>query len=51
LPFAVVPLVRMTGDRRLMGSAANPRWLAATAWVIAGLLIVLNVRLVSDVLL
>lgn len=39
LPFAVVPLVRMTGDRRLMGAAANPRWLAATAWIIAGLLI------------
>jgi manganese transport protein len=51
LPFAVVPLVRLTGDKRLMGAAANPRWLAATAWVIAGLLIVLNARLVSDVLL
>jgi manganese transport protein len=51
LPFAVVPLVRLTGDKRIMGSAANPRWLAVAAWVIAGLLIVLNARLVSDVLL
>jgi len=46
IPFALVPLVRLTGDRALMGSAANHRITTALAWVIAGVIIVLNVALV-----
>ncbi|WP_420140986.1 Nramp family divalent metal transporter [Sphingomonas sp.] len=48
LPFAVVPLVRLTGDRAVMGEFANGRWLAATAWAIAGLIILLNLILVAQ---
>jgi manganese transport protein len=51
LPFAVVPLIRMTNDRRLMGDARNPAWLGALAWLIAIVLIALNAWLVSDAIL
>ena len=45
LPFAVVPLVRFTGSRRIMGPFASPAWLGAVAWAIASIIIVLNVTL------
>jgi manganese transport protein len=45
LPFAIVPLVRMTGDPRRMGRFANPKWLAIVAWTVAGLIIALNLKL------
>jgi manganese transport protein len=48
LPFAVVPLVLFTGDRRKMGELASPRWLQALAWATAALIIVLNVKLLLD---
>ena len=34
LPFAVVPLVRFTTDRKLMGELVAPRWVAVLAWVV-----------------
>jgi manganese transport protein len=46
LPFAVVPLVRFTSDKRRMGEFANPGWVKALAWSCAVLIIGLNVRLV-----
>ena len=42
LPFAVVPLILMTRDRKLMGALAAPRWLTRTAWVAAALIVTLN---------
>jgi manganese transport protein len=42
LPFAVIPLVLFTGDRRLMGSFVNPWWLKLLAWSIAILITGLN---------
>jgi manganese transport protein len=45
LPFAIVPLVRITSDRARMGALICPRWLTATAWAIAALIIVLNATL------
>jgi manganese transport protein len=50
LPFAVVPLVRMTGQSRLMGRLVSPRWLQALAWAAAALIIALNAKLVVDLL-
>ncbi len=32
LPFAVVPLVRFTGSRTIMGDLASPAWLRVLAW-------------------
>ncbi len=42
LPFAVIPLVLYTSNRALMGTFAAPRWLAALAWGIAAVIVVLN---------
>ena len=42
LPFAVIPLVHFTSQREKMGSFANPPWLRALAWGVAGLIVFLN---------
>ncbi|MTD54118.1 Mn(2+) uptake NRAMP transporter MntH [Amycolatopsis sp. RM579] len=46
IPFALVPLVRITSDRAVMGEHANHRITAAAAWGIAGVIIVLNLVLI-----
>jgi manganese transport protein len=48
LPFAVVPLVMFTADKAKMGEMVAPRWLSALSWVIAAVIIALNVKLVWD---
>ncbi|WP_223796179.1 Nramp family divalent metal transporter [Sphingomonas nostoxanthinifaciens] len=45
LPFAVVPLVRFTGDRAMMGEFVNGRWLGIAAHAVAALVIGLNLIL------
>ena len=45
LPFAVVPLVAFTGDAALMRGLPAPRWLTVVAWIVAALVIALNVTL------
>jgi manganese transport protein len=45
LPFAVVPLVRFTGDRAKMGEFVNRPWTAALAWIAAAAIILLNAAL------
>lgn len=50
LPFAVIPLVRFVSDRRKMGQFAIPAYVAAIAWVVAGIIVVLNVKLLVDTL-
>ncbi|MDQ2673884.1 MAG: Nramp family divalent metal transporter [Chloroflexota bacterium] len=42
LSFAVVPLVRFTGERRKMGEFANGRALSALAWSVAVVIVGLN---------
>ncbi len=51
LPFAVIPLVRFVSDRQLMGSFVIGRLTQVLAWAIAGLIVVLNVKLLADILL
>ena len=48
LPFAIVPLVMFTADRRKRGDLVAPRWLTAAASVIAVTIIVLNAKLIVD---
>ena len=45
LPFAVVPLIQFTNDRRKMGEFANRLWVAVLAWVVAAAIIALNALL------
>jgi len=49
LPFAVVPLIVFTSSRTKMGEFVSPRWVQGLAWVTAGVIIVLNLKLLSDV--
>jgi manganese transport protein len=42
LSFAVVPLVRFTGERSKMGEFANGRLLTAVAWSVAVAIVGLN---------
>jgi manganese transport protein len=48
LPFAVVPLVMFTADRRKMGELTAPRWVTALAIATAALIITLNIKLLVD---
>jgi manganese transport protein len=48
LSFAVIPLILFTNDRQKMGRFANPLWIKVLAWVTAGLVVVLNAKLVFD---
>jgi manganese transport protein len=48
LPFAVIPLVQFVSDRRKMGSFAISRPVAMLAWVVAGIIVILNVKLLVD---
>jgi manganese transport protein len=45
LPFAVIPLVHFTGDRKRMGVFANGPWLKVSAWSCALIILVLNISL------
>ncbi|GAB4385697.1 MAG: Nramp family divalent metal transporter [Phycisphaerales bacterium] len=46
LPFAVVPLIKFTSSREKMGPFANRPWVRVLAWLIASVIIALNVMLV-----
>jgi manganese transport protein len=46
LPFAIVPLVHFTSDRRQMGEFASRGWLKSLAWICAILVVVLNGALI-----
>jgi manganese transport protein len=48
LPFAVIPLVQFVSDRKKMGALAIPRWTAMLAWLVAALIVVLNIKLLFD---
>ncbi|HVD40673.1 MAG TPA: Nramp family divalent metal transporter [Solirubrobacterales bacterium] len=42
IPFALVPLLLIAADKKVMGDLVNPRWLSALAGVLAALIIALN---------
>jgi manganese transport protein len=49
LPFAVIPLVRFTGDRARMREFASGPVMKALAWTTAAAIVFLNVKLVASV--
>ncbi|MDT2241884.1 divalent metal cation transporter [Paenibacillus larvae] len=51
LPFAVIPLVLFTSDKRKMGEFTNPMWIKVLAWVSTAVIVALNVFLVGYILL
>ncbi len=48
LPFAVIPLIHFTSDRRRMGPFANKPWIKWLSWPVAVLILALNVWLLAD---
>jgi len=46
IPFAVIPLIRLTGDRRVMGVHVDAWWTRALAWLAATLVVMLNIALI-----
>ena len=48
LAFAVIPLILFTSDRRKMGEFVNPPWIKTLAWLTAGIIVLLNVKFLSD---
>ncbi|WP_139925575.1 Nramp family divalent metal transporter [Hymenobacter sp. DG01] len=48
LSFAVVPLVMFTGSKAKMGVFANKSWVQLLAWLVSGVIILLNVYLLWE---
>lgn len=48
LPFAVIPLIHFTSDRATMGEFANGRVVKTIAWVVASIVVLFNVKLITD---
>jgi len=48
LPFAIIPLIHFTSDRKKMREFVNPRWVKLLAWIVAVIVVVLNLKLVYD---
>jgi len=48
LPFAVIPLVLFVSNRRKMGRFVIPRSVAAVSWIVAGIIVALNAKLLFD---
>ncbi len=51
IPFALVPLVVFTSRKDLMGTLVNSRLTTATAWVVASLVVLLNMFLLYETFL
>jgi manganese transport protein len=50
LPFAVIPLVHFTSDRRRMGEFASKAWVVILAWIATIVILTLNVwLLIQDI--
>jgi len=48
LGFAIIPLIHITSDKKLMGAFANKTWVKILAWLVALIIVSLNVKLVID---
>lgn len=49
LPFAVIPLLQFVSDRKKMGLFVLTTWMKVMAWGIAGVILILNIKLLIDV--
>jgi manganese transport protein len=48
LPFAVIPLIKFTSNRNMMGSFTNKTWVVILAWLTAAVIVALNANLVYE---
>lgn len=50
LPFAMIPLIMFTSNKDLMGRFVNRPWVKYLSWIIAVVLIILNIQLIWSTL-
>ncbi|ADP35097.1 manganese transport protein mntH [Bacillus atrophaeus subsp. globigii] len=50
IAFALIPLIMFTSNKRIMGSLINAKWVTMISWVIAVLIVALNIFLIVDTL-
>ncbi|MGG1420667.1 Nramp family divalent metal transporter [Bacillus subtilis] len=48
IAFALIPLIMFTSNKRIMGSLINAKWITVVSWLIAVLIVALNVFLIVD---
>ncbi|MEK4019702.1 Nramp family divalent metal transporter [Bacillus sp. FSL K6-3176] len=48
IAFALIPLILFTSKKRIMGNLTNARWVTGISWVIAALVVALNLFLIMD---
>jgi manganese transport protein len=48
LPFAIIPLIHFTSDKKKMGTFANNIFVKIAVWIVAGIIVALNMKLVYD---
>ncbi|MCM3037426.1 Nramp family divalent metal transporter [Bacillus pumilus] len=48
IAFALIPLILFTSKKRIMGELTNARWVTGISWVIAALVVALNLFLIVD---
>lgn len=48
LPFAIIPLINAVADKRRMGEFTISRKIQALAWIVAGVILALNIKLIID---
>lgn len=48
LPFAIIPLINAVADKRRMGEFSISRKIKILAWIVAGIILSLNIKLIVD---
>lgn len=48
LPFAVIPLIKFTSNRGIMGEFTNRSWVRLLAWITAAIIVGLNANLIAQ---
>jgi manganese transport protein len=48
LPFAIIPLIMLVSDRRKVGSFAITRPWLILSWIVAAIIVGLNIKLLAD---
>jgi manganese transport protein len=48
LPFAVIPLVQFTANKKLMGGFVTSRFITVLAWIVAAVIVSLNLKLLFE---
>jgi manganese transport protein len=51
LPFAIIPLIHFTSDKKKMGTFANNLFVKIAVWIVAAIIVALNLKLVFDELM